>query len=152
MAVGTVSSISDDTWQLISTTTMAGATSYTLSSIAGYKRLMVAVTNGVKSASGAYWTVRYNGDTTGGKYSGGGGTRSFHYIGDDQSISSACLVIVEDADKSVPHFVYIGGYGDTSQVSVGYLDPTPITSITIGTHTGSPTLNSGTIRLYGIAA
>jgi hypothetical protein len=151
MAVGTVSSISDDTWQLISTTTMAGATSYTLSSIAGYKRLMVAVTNGVRSGSGSYWTVRFNGDTTAGEYSGYGGSQSFHYIGDDSSGSSAALVIVEDADKSVPHLVYIGGYGGTTAETAGYLDPTPITSITIGT-TGSVTLNSGTIRLYGIAA
>jgi hypothetical protein len=151
MAVGTVSSISDDTWQLISTTTMAGATSYTLSSITGYKRLMVAITNGVKSTTG-YWIVRFNGDTAAGKYSGYGGSQTWHYIGDDNPSSSAALVIVEDADKSIPHLLYIGGYGGTVQTTAGYLDPTPITSITIGTHNGTPTLNSGTIRLYGIAA
>lgn len=150
MAVGTVSSISDDTWQLISTTTMAGATSYTLSSITGYKRLMVAVTNGTKSG-GDYWIVRFNGDTTEGDYAGQGGSSNFHYIANNVTSATAALVIVEDADKSVPHLLHVGGYGATTEASAGYLDPTPITSITITT-TGSSTLNSGTIRLYGIAA
>jgi hypothetical protein len=152
MAVGTVSSISDDVWQLISTTTMAGATTYTFSGIAGYKRLMVAITNGVKSG-GDYYTVRFNGDTTAGKYSGGnnGGGDTFHYIGNGLSTSSAALVIVEDANQSAPHKLYIGGYIGTIEATAGYVDDTPITSITIGCN-GSSTLTSGTIKLFGIAA
>ena len=151
MATGQVSSITGDTWQLISTTTMAGATSYTVSSLTGYKTLMVAVTNGVKSTAD-YFSLRLNGDTAIGNYAGNGGGDSYYNFSVTSAAASAATAVIYDTNQSAPHRMEITGYTAQTGNFVTYIDPTPITSISISTPGGTATLNSGTIKVYGIAA
>jgi len=151
MAVGQVSSISGDNWQLISTTTMAGATSYTVSDLTGYKTLRVAVADCVKSVSD-YLIFTLNGNSTAGKYAGRGGTIGFYYLSGAVSAASAGAFTIYDANQSAPHRLEIPGYTATANTEAMYVDPTPITSFTITSDGGTATLNSGTIKVYGIAA
>ena len=151
MATGTVSSINYDNWQLISTTTMAGATSYTVSSLTGYKTLRVAVEDCVKSVAD-HLIFRLNGNSAAGKYAGRGGTVGYYYLSGSASTASAGAFTIYDANQSVPHSLEIPGYGGTIDSAGVYLDPTPITSFTITSDAGTATLNSGTIKVYGIAA
>jgi hypothetical protein len=150
MATGQVSSITGDTWQLISTTTMAGAASYTVSSLTGYKTLMVAIASVTKSAADNL-TVRFNGDTAVGNYARMGGNFSAFYLTTTTTTTHAAAFTIYDTNQSAPHRLEITGYTNTTDSAGVYLDPTPITSFTITTD-GAATLTGGTIKVYGIAA
>lgn len=150
MATGQVSSITGDTWQLISTTTMAGATSYTVSSLTGYKTLMVAIASATKGAADNL-IVRFNGDTAVGNYARAGGIQAFFYLASTTTTAHASAFTIYDTNQSAPHRLEIPGYTGNIDSAGVYLDPTPITSFTITTD-GAATLNAGTIKVYGIAA
>jgi hypothetical protein len=150
MATGQVSSITGDTWQLISTTTMAGAASYTVSSLTGYKTLMVAIAGNTKSAADAL-VVKFNGDTAIGNYARAGGIYAHFYLDNSTTTTHAAAFTIYDTNQSAPHRLEITGQTGTQDSAGMYLDPTPITSFTITTD-GTATLNAGTIKVYGIAA
>ena len=67
MAVGTVSALEPNQWQLISTQSATSGTTITFSSLSGYKTYLLTF-EGVACASAATIFVRFNSDSTQGKY------------------------------------------------------------------------------------
>lgn len=151
MAVGTVSGINpDETWQLITTTTISsGTANYTYNSLSGYKTIMVAGKNIVKSAED-YTVAQVNGVTSQGAYNSNSSNGSFFYTASSNASAGGFTVIFYDVDKSFIHKVEMTGYAGTG-VTAFYTDPTPITSVKIYNRDGS-TFTSGTIYVYGLAA
>jgi hypothetical protein len=154
MATGTVSSVSGDVWQLISSVTPTnGATSVTFSSVSGYKTIMVAITGIVTSASEAMF-LQFNGDTTAGDYYANAAGiqlgRTFTAGGPQGRIA-----IVYDVDKSVPHRVDTTVSPSSSEAASSlnvWTTASPITSFTFAFLTSATFTAAGTIALYGIAA
>jgi hypothetical protein len=158
MAVGTVSGLNlDEEWQLITTNTPSAAASTTFSSISGYKKLMLVFKSYTTSvASGA--RMSFNGDTTNGNYSSNAdwgvsgldnGMAFIHLGGYPYSTQDRTgYAIIESVNKSIPHLVY-GSSFDAITLGGIYIDPNPITSVTI---TGAGGTITGTFYLYGIAA
>ena len=158
MAVGTVSSLEQDNWQLIATNTPSAAASSTFSSISGYKKLMLAFTL-TQSTNDRMW-MRFNGDTTVGNY--GGAADMYHSYG-SWSSSEACIPIIgyvgEGAANSVGQYTIdnvnlsipktMSGAGSKASVMAGVYLGSAITSILVSPSSGTIT---GTIYLYGIAA
>jgi hypothetical protein len=140
----------NNVWQLISTTTLSGTTT-TVSSLTGYKTLMVAVSGATKSAA-AYMAMRVNGDTAAGNYGSNGGFESFFYLGGTVSGSDSGGAIIYDANQEAPHELKITGFDGTASGFSMYTNTTAITSISITTHNGTPTFTAGTVRVYGIPA
>lgn len=155
MAVGTVSGIApEDNWQLIETTTISsGTASYTYSNLSGYKTILIAGRNIVKSVSN-YSVLRINGDTASGSYAQNSqsGGASWFYVTGDANTSHALAVVVHNINQSAPHKVDANyGGGGTSEESCYYTNPVPITSLQLRLHS-SATFSSGTIYVYGIPA
>lgn len=158
MAVGTVSSVSGDIWQLIATNTTTSGTTTTFSGLSGYKKYM-AVFNITQSAGDTFY-CRINGSTANKDYNGffvtaGSSRANYNFGGFNLTVSTAQTskdgsFIITDADKSVPKNVealgdYYMGYGK------GVWNNTDaITSIVFGNSTA--TFTAGTIALYGIAS
>lgn len=158
MAVGTVSSINDDVWQLIATNTPSAATSSTFSSISGYKKLMV-VFSGTRTDVD-YFRLRFNGDTTVANYGGsavlysnlgqwGGGNSYIPFVGyfDSPGTASVDAAIIDYANVDTPKLIQL--YGSRTTVGNGVYLGNAITSIILSPNSGTFT---GTIKLYGIAA
>jgi hypothetical protein len=159
MAVGTVSGVSDDVWQLISTNTPSAATSSVFSSISGYKKLML-VWSGNASANDKFW-LRFNGDSTVANYGGSsalyaansgswsGGDAVIPFIGyvSDSAVASVACAVIDYANVDTPKLMQITGSRTT--VGNGVYLGNAITSITVGISSGNFT---GTLKLYGIAA
>jgi type 1 fimbria pilin len=128
MAVGTVSSTTSDTWQLISSQTPTSGTSVSFTSISGYKTLMMAF-KGVTTAANSYMIVR--------------------------SINSgprAGAIVIYDADKEVPHKMEKTSYDPSVAMNpVFYTNPVAITRIDLVSRE-SQAFTAGTVYLYGIAA
>jgi len=161
MAVGTVSSTSDDVWQLIATATPTSGTSFTLASgLAGaYKELMIVYRNLTYSASGLLATL--NADTTVGNYGVTNQWQSYIQVGDNNipatgytsyTTSRVGFVKIKNANQAVPHELSGGGY-QTGYLSGLYAPTTPavITSVEIQT-SATVAFTGGTCLLYGIAA
>jgi hypothetical protein len=161
MAVGTVSGINDDVWQLIASTPLSSLSTYTFSSISGYKKLRLAF-RGKTSVSGANHIVRFNGNTTSGDYFGYQewiplGATSTNYTTDKITMGianystqpTAGYLNISDANQSVPHIID-GGQYDGVQIQGMFFDTNPITSVTFSA--SASTWNAGTLYLYGIAA
>ena len=151
MATGTVSSVSGDNWQLISSVTPTnGATSVTFSSIAGYKTIMV-VLSGIVASGTEIMYLQFNGDTTGGDYFG---TTPGVSLG--QSFTATAqgrVAIINDVDKSVPHIVNSTVSATLATTSLNiWTTASPITSITCAFTAGVTFTAAGTIALYGIAS
>lgn len=151
MAVGTVSGIDPaDNWQLITTTTISsGTANYTYSSLSGYKTIMVAGKNIVKSAED-YTVAQVNGVTSQGAYNSNSSNGSFFYTASSNASSGGFTIVFYDVDKSFIHKIETTGYSGTGTFGY-YTDPTAITSIKIYNRDGS-TFTSGTIYVYGLAA
>jgi hypothetical protein len=151
MAVGTVSALEPNQWQLISTQTPTSGTSVSFTGLSGYKTYMVAL-KGVTKSSNAWFYATMNSDTTAGDY---GGTLGGIQFGQSASTAYGTGLIIFDANENVPHsilemFTTSGHYNQNL-----YADPTAITSIQIYSDTpagGTVTFSGGTIYLYGIAA
>jgi hypothetical protein len=155
MAVSTVSTVDNETWQLISTNTPSAATSSTFTSLSGYKKYWIVWD--ITPSAGTTMKLTFNGDTSA-VY---GGIAIYQYTTTDWNLnyipiwaySAGALqqigyTYINDADKSIPKVV--DTYG--SLVSVGkaiYNSTSAITSMTITPATGTIT---GTIKLYGIAS
>jgi hypothetical protein len=156
MAVGTVSGIDpQDNWQLVGSQAMSGLTTYTFSSLTGYKTYWM-VGKGLTNATSDLIAVRINGDSSSASYvnfwatSGAG---AYFLVSPDRATSRAFAFEINNADKSLPHSVkssiYASGYPTTS--GDAYIDPTPVTSITVSAYSGNA-FNGGTVYLYGIPA
>lgn len=156
MAVGTVSGIEpDDNWQLISGVTASG-TAVTFDSISGYKRLMV-VWKAVTTAAIAWRLLKVNNNSTAGNYASTNSytfadanyANDFLYISGQQMTNTSGSLIIENANKSVPHtisnFASVGA--NTGQQSILLSDP--ITRVDLFLSTSNFT--GGTVQLWGVA-
>ena len=122
MAVGTVSGVSDDVWQLIATNTASAVTTSTFSSISGYKKLMMVFT-GNRSAADGFW-MRFNSDTTVANYGGSSilwstlGSWSagdsiiplIGYSNDASTTATVAVAIIDYANVDTPKLIEIFGF------------------------------------------
>jgi hypothetical protein len=149
MATSTVSSVTGDNWQLISSVTPSG-TEVIFSSISGYKTLMV-VFQKITTGLTATLTFQCNGDTSN-NYSGGnaGNTENAIIMAGNTSSTRGGFAIIHNADRAIPHKVETAtGLSNASNLEA-YLEPAAITSI--NAKAGGQTFTGGTMYLYGIAA
>ena len=158
MAVGTVSSVDSDVWQLIATNSPSAASSTSFSSISGYKKLMV-VWQVTASTTGAnnWLLVRLNSDSTSGNY---GSIAALDGTNVNRSLSSFYVTaytdtggvtgyaIISDTDKTTPKFLEKVGSNDALITSGIYVGSSAVTALSLHTNTGTIT---GTVSLYGIA-
>lgn len=157
MAVGTVSSVNDEVWQLISSQTASTSAAITFSSLSGYKKYMVIWKNVVSPS--AILRLKVNNDNTGGNYASnaqyvGDGNAQVHQThinldGIADTLHSG-LIVIEEADKSMPHRISNFASYLSSAATHAILNANPITRIDLYLSTGN--LTSGTIALYGVAA
>lgn len=150
MAIGTVSSISTDNWQLISSTSPTSGTSVSFTSISGYKTLMMSF-KGITTAANSYMIVRFNNDSGPGSYNDGDGSTSSMLLAINNGTRAGALVLY-DADKTVPHKIEKTIYAGTEAVYPAfYTDPVAITRIDLISRE-STAFTGGTVYLYGIAS
>ena len=153
MAVSNVSTINADTWQLISTTTItSGTTSYNFNSLSGYKTILIAGKNIVKSGA-VYSTITINGDTSAGAYAynAQSGSDTQFYVTGNSAGPAALAVVINDIDQAVPHRIDAGYTTYPTALNNYYTNPVVITSIQLNA-ISSGSFTSGTIYLYGIAS
>jgi hypothetical protein len=159
MAVGTVSSVNDDVWQLIATNTPSAVTSSTFSGISGYKKLMLTYQIPTLSAS-TNLALRFNSDSTAGNYgstaglyttAGGARTNSkIFLLGYAVDTEAYGYIVIADANKTTPKWVEDIGGQQTGYGNGIYFGSSEISSILVLTDT-TQTM-TGTLKLYGIAA
>lgn len=162
MAVGTVSSLTNENWQLISTTTPTVTSSVSISVPSGYKTIMMTW-SGVQFGSGAEDTaITVNSNTS--NYSGGGygyinsaGSRTrIRITGNpyqDQNMDGC--VTVSNINIAVPK-IFLGNANmagtQNYQINGTWNDESTVTSIQMTSNGGTVTYKAvGTIKLYGIA-
>ena len=150
MAVGTVSSVSGDVWQLIGSSSPTSGTSVSFTSIAGYKTLMLAF-KGITTAATSYMIVRFNNDSSSGNYSVGSGNETSIILATNGTTARGGATIVYDADKTVPHKIERSNYDATHTDLAFYTDPVAITRVDLISREASA-FTGGTVYLYGIAA
>ena len=152
MATSTVSSVTGDVWQLIaSNTPTTSPTQIDFSSISGYKTIMVAC-KGITTGGAATIGIICNNNTTTGNYAGSnaGGTETVLTMNYGAGAGARGLMaVIYDVDKSTIHRATTSAMYTISN-NQAYLDPTPITTLSI--YAGGQTITGGTIYLYGIAA
>jgi hypothetical protein len=158
MAVGTVSSVDGDVWQLIATNTPSAVTSSTFSSVSGYKKLMITYQIPTLSSASIIY-LRFNSDSTTGNYAGvtalyttAGGTRDNTRlpISGYSETEAYGYAVIADTNKTTPKRIEdMGGM----QIGYGngiYFGTSEISSVLVFTNT-TETM-TGTIKLYGVAA
>jgi len=156
MAVGTVSGVDpQDNWQLVASQAMSGLTTYSFSSLTGYKTYWM-VGKGLTNATSDIIAIRVNGDTTSASYAtfwAQNGAGAYFLVCPDKATSRAFSFEINNADKSAPHNVKSTMYATSSSITTGdaYTDPTPVTSISINAYGGNA-FNGGTVYLYGVAS
>jgi hypothetical protein len=158
MAVGTVSGVDNDVWQLIATNTPSAVASSTFSSISGYKKLMLTYQISTMATADRI-SLQFNSDSTGGNY----GSTAALYANNAGSRASNKLVltgyndaeawgyvVIADTDKTTPKWIERGGGMQTGYLNGVYFGSSAVSSILVFTDsTGTMT---GTLKLYGIAA
>jgi hypothetical protein len=154
MATGTVSSVSGEQWQLITTNTPALATTTTFSSLSGYKSYLVLFNSTtVTTATNIY--VDFNGNVGTADYyvnagSNGVGTGTGSQVRLSAAVNSAFNGWFRIDDATSSNIKKLSG-GGSQQLGIGegYWNHTdPVTSIRFSfDHT-----ISGPFVLYGIAA
>jgi hypothetical protein len=149
MAVNTVSSITSDNWQLISSSSPTSGTSVSFTSIAGYKTLMLAF-KGVTTAANSFMIVRFNNDSSSGNYNSGVGNETSIILASNTTARGG-VAIIYDADKTVPHKIEKSNYDATHTDTAFYTDPVAITRVDLISREASA-FTAGTVYLYGIAA
>jgi hypothetical protein len=156
MAVGTVSGVDQqDNWQLIASQAASGLSTYTFSSLSGYKTYWL-VGKAMTSATGQHIQVLINGDTSSASYANGWAVndgQSGFLLATNVTTSRAFSFQIDNAEKTIPHQVRANTYNGTFPATPGdaYTDPVVITSLTLKTLSGG-NFTGGTIYLYGIAA
>jgi hypothetical protein len=168
MAVGQVSSISTDNWQLIATNSPTSGTSSSFTGLSGYKKYKLVWDGVVVSASGYYSLVlNFNGSTT--KYAAG--TSLFNSAVTNNSVSDTKIPLfpysfndtttsgwieINDVTQAVPKTTNGYSWGTNTgyfqRLEGGWYDTAAVTSIAISTWNGTATFSAGSIKLYGLAA
>jgi hypothetical protein len=159
MAVGTVSGIDSEVWQLIATNTPSAVTSSTFSGISGYKKLMLTYQMPTLSAS-TNLSLRFNGDSTAGNYAAttglyttAGGARSnnrLFLLGYAVDTEAYGYIVITETNKTTPKWVEDIGGQQTGYGNGMYFGTSEISSILV--LTDSTQTMTGTIKLYGVAA
>jgi hypothetical protein len=156
MAVGQVSSITSDNWQLIATNTTTSGTTSSFS-FSGYKRLLLTFNH--TTAAGARAYMQFNGAST--NYGGGTWVNEYNgqffvtntAIGLDGITSTGHdgYAIIENAAAGAPKIIKGASNNDGYACSIDscWTSTAALTSLVVTT--GS-TFNGGSISLYGIAA
>jgi hypothetical protein len=163
MATGQVSSITGDNWQLIATNTPTSGTSTTVSSITGYKRLMIVVKNITMTSATYYSILTFNSDT-GNNYS----SLTVNGSLSDNRRNAVTFDISNSATGARSGVLYVENVlgigaktftGTTGNVTNGYaqtsgawINDSAITSVTFTSVAGTNTFTAGTFSVYGIAA
>lgn len=163
MATSTVSSIDQDNWQLISTTSFNGSSQYTLQTgMAGaYKSLMVVWTCSSKEAN-AVAQIQFNADTTSGNYGsscwwGESGQYRTSLTGliidayDSYTATNGYAIFDNCSSSTIPVVTReAGGYSmsDAAGVWHGYA---AVTSVNFRSRDGQG-FTTGTVKLFGLAA
>lgn len=153
MAVGTVSSVQQENWQQIATTSPTGVTSVTFSGLTGYKQYLVTVRD-ITSAAVSFFAFRFNESSSNADYAVGTGVSTIAvYITSSDTAGRSTAFTIKNANLSVPHeFEYFTGVTASVERRGMFLQPSPITSITCLLLDATTNITGGTITLYGIAA
>lgn len=159
MAVGTVSSVDGDVWQLIATNTPSAVTSSTFSNISGYKKLMLTYQISTFSAS-TNLNLRFNNDSTTGNYgstaglyTSAGGARSNNRIillGYAIDTEAYGHIVIADTDKTTPKWVERTAGQQVGYGNGVYFGSSEVSSIIV--NTDATQTMTGTLKLYGVAA
>lgn len=145
MAVGTVSSINYDNWQLITSVTPSGS-SVTFNNFSGYKTLWVV--GSVTKSDASNTRMRPNNDTATGSYASSYAGPAFYH---PDASSLGISFKIYDVDREVPHKVeFTTNIGGGGSVGDAYTAPNVITSLVVSPDSG--TFTGGTLRIYGIAS
>jgi len=161
MAVGQVSSLTGDNWQLIATNTPTSGTSTSFTSLSGYKKFRL-IWSALTFGGSASLLCRFNSDSTDSYI----GAAVGHSASTSEAWSTAAIldgqsntvhygfIDIEDADKTFPKKMQ-GAWGNQStglgDISNGiYIGSSAITSIVITDGSGN-TISAGTVYLYGLA-
>jgi hypothetical protein len=161
MAVGTVSSVSGDNWQLIATNTPTSGTSTSFTSLSGYRKFRL-IWSALTFGGSATAMLRFNSDSTNSYI----GAASGYVASTSEGWSTAAIITgyastthygfidIEDVDKTFPKKMQ--GVWDNQDLGVGdvlngvYIGSSAITSIALLDSSGN-TISSGTVYLYGLA-
>jgi hypothetical protein len=160
MAVGTVSGINEDSYQLIQTIASTSGATITFSSISGYKKLIVAW-EGVSRNVNTTPYMTFNGSTS--NYWGG---VVLQYSGNYQTaktgvrcswsthaVTNNGYIMIENVNNGAPKIVtgQMLTVDDEwrQHIDSGWTVADPITSITFTT---SGAWSAGSMKLYGVAA
>lgn len=157
MAVGTVSGINEDSYQLIATNTTTSGSSTTFSSLGSYKKLILAW-EGVTQSSGPM-LVRFNSSTSsyyGRWYSIVAGVLQIAADGvplnyNSVNTSIAGYIVIENTNNNAPKVIR-GNSTDTNprdaEIQGSWFTADTVTSLAI---VSTGTFSAGTFSLYGIA-
>lgn len=157
MATGQVSSISDDNWQLVATNTTTSGTTFTFSSLSGYKKYMLVWDTIVTTANSQIYLTFNSSSTNYSGVSSGDGLNSGLYYTSRINLSAynntlhAGHIYIDYVNQTAPKIVD-GHFNDNSVggfVKGMWNGGSAVTSIVI---TSSSAFTSGSVSLYGIAA
>jgi hypothetical protein len=170
MAVGQVSSLNQDNWQLIGTNSPTSGTSTSFTGLSGYKKYMLvwspitftsSTGTRIRATFNADADVNYASVTTDGvTYSSSSTYNIVTNLGIQLAGAAAAThtgyLIIDNANLSIPKICsgqsYSTDQGYYSAINGVWLPTSVITSIELNRAGGSATISSGTIKLYGIAA
>lgn len=161
MAVGQVSSLTGDNWQLIATNTPTSGTSTSFTSLSGYRKYRL-IWSALTFSGSAVAMLRFNSDSNNNYIGGASGYSSATsecwstaaIVTGTSSTTHYGFIDVEDADKTFPKKMQ--GAWTNQDTGIGdvlngiYIGSSAITSIALLDSSGN-TISSGTVYLYGLA-
>jgi len=158
MAVGTVSSISDDVYQLVSTNTTTSGSTTTFSGLGSYKKLILAwegVTQNVgpmlmtfNSSTSSYYGRWYS--VIAGVLQISASGIPLNYVTLNTTIAG--YLVIENTNNNAPKVIRgntTDAYPRDAEVQGSWFTADTITTLTV---TSGGTFSAGTFKLYGIAA
>lgn len=143
----------NETWNLISSSTPSGVSSVNFTSLSGYKKYLVALTD-IGYSSSSYTFAQINGVTTSGYYAGDLQNINPYFLlqGTGAGSGASGFIIIDQANQNVPKQV-LTSFTSTSYSSSNvqmFMTTTTVSSILIATY-NNVDFNSGTVALYGVA-
>ena len=157
MAVGTVSGINEDSYQLIATNTTTSGSTTTFSSLDSYKKLILSWQGVTQSAGPMLMTFNSSTSTYYGRwYSIIAGVLQTSISGiplnyNTLNTSNAGYLVIENTNNNAPKVIR-GNTTDASardaEVQASWMTADTITSLAV---TSTGTFSAGTFKLYGIA-
>lgn len=161
MAVGTVSGINEDSYQLIATNTTTSGTSTTFSGLGSYKKFILTWESVSYTSGATPMLLTFNSSTTG--YYGRwysivagalqintAGVPMNYYSGISTNISG--LLVIENTNNNAPKILRgnsTDGNPRDAEIQAAWYTPDTVTTIGI---TVPAAFSAGTFKLYGIAA